>query len=197
MSGGASLTVEAAPEVTAPGTRRLQRGIVAPAIVLLGGGAALLARTYELRHAVLFLIGAGGGLVLHHAVFGLTAAWRALLLSGDGRGLRAQLLMLGAATVLFAPIPAAGQGLGTEVNGAVGPVSVSVLVGGFIFAIGIQIGGGCGTLARPGAGATSLAPTRLGFGAGSVVATHGWLWGVAALVGTPVGVRPAPASLRA
>jgi uncharacterized protein len=140
MSGGASLTVEAAPEVTAPGTRRLQRGIVALATVLLGGGAALLARTYERRHAV-----------------------------------------------LFAPILAAGQGLGPEVNGAVGPVSVSVLVGGFIFAIGMPIGGGCGTLVRLGAGTTSLAPTLLGFVAGSVVATHGWLW----------GGGPAPASLRA
>jgi uncharacterized membrane protein YedE/YeeE len=187
LSGAASLIAEAAPEIAVPGKRRLQGGIVALAIVLLGSGAALLARTYGFRQAVLFLIGAGCGLVLHHAAFGFTAAWRALVLRGDGRGLRAQLLMLAAATVLFAPILASGQGLGTEVSGAVAPVSVSVLVGGFIFAVGMQIGGGCGcgTLAHLGAGATSLALTLLGFVAGSVAATfHTPFWSSTPSLGT-------------
>jgi len=118
-------------------------------------------------------VGAGCGIALHHAAFGFTAAYRALVTTGDGRGLRAQLLMLAVATVLFAPVLAAGRGLGVEAGGALAPASVSVLVGAFIFAIGMQLGGGCGsgTLFHLGSGRAPLPVTLAGFLAGSVIAT--------------------------
>jgi len=147
-------------------------------IVTVGGallciGAVALAAAYGLHHGALFLLGAGCGIALHHAAFGFTAAYRALATTGDGRGFRAQLLMLAVATVLFAPVLAAGRGLGIEAGGALAPAGVSVLVGAFIFAIGMQLGGGCGsgTLFHLGSGRAPLAVTLVGFLAGSVIAT--------------------------
>ena len=84
------------------------------------------------------LVGAGFGLVLYHARFGFTSAFRVLIILGDSEGLRAQMLMLAIATVLFVPILA----LIPSTGGAVAPLSLSVLVGAFIFGIGMQLGGG-------------------------------------------------------
>lgn len=122
--------------------RSVQPRVVGTAGTLLLAGAAWLASDYGLRHAGLFLVGAALGLVLYHAAFGFTTAFRVFVTVGDGRGLRAQMLMLAVATVLFAPFLAAGGVLGTAVGGAVAPASVSVVVGAFIFAVGMQVGGG-------------------------------------------------------
>jgi len=98
---------------------------------------------------------------------------------GDGRGVRAQLLMLALATVLFAPVLAAGEALGQPVGGALAPAGVPVLVGAFVFAVGMQVAGGCGsgTLYHVGAGSTPMLPTLAAFVAGSVLATfHAPFW---------------------
>jgi len=157
----------------------VQSNVVAVGGALLCSGAVALGAAYGLRHGALFLVGAGCGVALHHAAFGFTAAYRVLVTTGDGRGFRAQLLMLAVATVLFAPVLAAGRGLGIEAGGALAPAGVSVLVGAFIFAIGMQLGGGCGsgTLFHLGSGRAPLAVTLVGFLAGSVIATfHMPLW---------------------
>ena len=151
----------------------VQWKIVATATLILGGGAIALGAAYGPRHGGLFLVGAGCGIALRHAAFGFTAAYRALVTTGDGRGFRAQLLMLAVATVLFEPVLATGHGLGVDAAGALAPASASVLIGAFIFAIGMQLGGGCGsgTLFHLGSGRAPLAVTLLGFLAGSVIAT--------------------------
>ena len=157
----------------------VQRKVVAAAALILGGGAIALGTAYGPRHGGLFLVGAGCGIALHHAAFGFTAAYRALVTTGDGRGFRAQLIMLAVATVLFAPVLATGRGLGVDAAGAFAPASASVLIGAFIFAIGMQLGGGCGsgTLFHLGSGRAPLALTLLGFLAGSVIATfHMSFW---------------------
>ncbi len=143
MNRTASLTVETPAGIAAERRpRSAQPGVVAVAAALLVTAAAWLAAEYGLRHGALFLVGAGLGLVLYQAAFGFTTAFRVLFTVGDGRGLRAQMLMLAVATLLFAPILASGEVLGTAVGGAVAPLGVSVLVGAFIFAIGMQVGGG-------------------------------------------------------
>jgi hypothetical protein len=134
-------------EIPVPGAarrspRRVQPRVVGAAGALLLAGAAWLGTQYGLRQAALFLVGAGCGLVLYHSFFGFTTAFRVFVTSGDGRGLRAQMLMLAVATLLFAPMLASGEVLGTAVGGAVAPVGMSVLVGAFIFGIGMQLGGG-------------------------------------------------------
>lgn len=143
MNRAATLTVQARAGVTAEiRHRRAQPRVVGAAVALLLIGATWLAANYGLRHGTLFLVGAGLGLVLYHAAFGFTTAFRLFVAAGDGRGLRAQMLMLAVATLLFAPMLASGEVMGRAVGGALAPASVSVLVGAFIFAIGMQLGGG-------------------------------------------------------
>jgi hypothetical protein len=125
------------------GPRRVsQPRVVGAALVLLGSGATGLARGYGLRHAALFVVGAGFGLVLYQAAFGFTTHFRRMVTERDGRGLRAQMLMLAVATLLFAPLLAAGAVGGRAVGGAAAPASLSVMVGAALFAVGMQVGGG-------------------------------------------------------
>ena len=137
------LSVRAPTRVPAPRrARRAQFGVVGAALALLLVGVLSLAMQYGVRHGALFLIGAALGLVLYQSGFGFTTAFRVLATTGDGRGLRGQMLMLAVATILFAPMLASGEVLGTAVGGALAPASVSVLVGAFVFAIGMQVGSG-------------------------------------------------------
>ena len=117
---------------------RLQGWIVCTALLILLGGLGTLSQSYGTRHGVLFLVGAAFGIVLYHAGFGFTSAFRAFIVHGDGQGLRAQMLMLALATVLFAPMLA----FNSNVGGAVAPLSLSVFVGAWMFGIGMQLGGG-------------------------------------------------------
>lgn len=124
------------------------------------------------RQAALAIVGSLMGLTLYHASFGFTAAWRRFKTTGDGQGLRAQMLMLAIAVCLFFPALAAGHILDTPVWGFVFPVGVSVIFGAFVFGIGMQLGGGCGsgTLFTVGGGSTRMLLTLFFFIAGSVIA---------------------------
>jgi len=102
----------------------------------------------------LFLIGIGLGVALYHAAFGFTSAYRRAIVQRDISGVTAQIVMLAAAMLLFAPVLAAGQIFGHGVTGAVAPVSISMAFGALIFGIGMQTGGACasGTLLTVGGG---------------------------------------------
>ncbi len=157
-------------------------GAVASGLCLLGAAATLaLGVSVGWRLAGLFLVGAGLGLALYHAAFGFTAAWRRFIVAGRGDGLRAQMLLLGLAAILFFPVLAAGDLLGRPVGGFIAPAGVSVLVGAFIFGVGMQLGGGCGsgTLYTLGGGSTRMLVTLAGFIIGSLAATHHVDWWLA------------------
>ncbi|MCL8040994.1 YeeE/YedE family protein, partial [Pseudomonas aeruginosa] len=91
-----------------------------------------------------------------------------------GAGLRAQMVMLALAVLLFFPALAAGSLFGQPVSGFVSPVGTSVIVGAFIFGIGMQLGGGCasGTLFTVGGGNARMLVTLLFFILGSLIATQ-------------------------
>ena len=127
----------------------------------------------EPRLAILLVLGALCGVTLYHAAFGFTAAYRRLLFDRDGTGVRAQLVMLGAATAMFAPLLAAGSFLGSPVVGATAPVGWQVAFGAFIFGIGMQLGNGCGsgTLYSLGGGSTRMVATLVAFCAGGFAAS--------------------------
>jgi hypothetical protein len=131
-----------AGKVAERGQRPVQAELVVVAAGLLLTGLIWLGPHYSLNQAALFMVGAGCGLVLYHAAFGFTTAFRVFVSAGDGRGLRAQMLMMAVATLLFAPMLASGTVLGRAVSGAVAPAGLSVLAGAFIFSIGMQLGGG-------------------------------------------------------
>jgi uncharacterized membrane protein YedE/YeeE len=119
------------------------------------------------------VVGALLGLALYHAAFGFTSSWRVFIADGRGAGLRAQMLMLAVGVALFFPALAAGTLFGNPVTGLVSPAGTSVVVGAFMFGIGMQLGGGCasGTLYTVGGGSTRMIVTLLAFIAGSVIAT--------------------------
>src|SRR3989449_10568500 len=171
MSRVVAPSVAAPPAALANGP--VQVSVATGAAGFLTVGALWLATRSGPRQGALLLVGAALGLTLHHAVFGFTAAYRALVTVGDGRGVRAQLLMLAVAAVLFAPVLAAGEIFGASVAGAVAPAGVSVLVGACVCGVGMQIAGGCGSgmLYPLGAGVTPMLATLVGFVAGAVLAT--------------------------
>ncbi len=143
----------------------------AGALALAGGtlflGLYLESESWKL--ATLFVVGALLGITLYHAAFGFTAAYRNALVRRDVSGVTAQLVMLAAATLLFAPVLAQGQAFGHGVVGAVAPVGVRVAVGSFLFGLGMQLGGGCGsgTLYTIGGGSTRMLLTLAAFCAGA------------------------------
>jgi uncharacterized protein len=143
------------------------------ALVLIALGAVYLAQTVSGRQAALYVVGALLGMSLYHAAFGFTSAWRVLIADGRGGGLRAQMVMLAIGVLLFFPALAAGTLFGHPVTGLVAPAGTSVIVGAFMFGIGMQLGGGCasGTLYTVGGGRTRMIVTLIAFIVGSVVAT--------------------------
>ena len=154
-------------------------------------GLIYLAQTFGWRQGALFLVGLSAGLVLYHAAFGFTSAWREVVITGRGAGLRAQLLMLAVTTLVFLPLLADGQLWGTELHGAVRPLGVSVLVGAFLFGLGMQMGGGCasGTLFTVGGGSTRMVVTLSAFIAGSALgAFHRPTWDLMPGVG-PISLQ--------
>lgn len=117
--------------------------VVGTAAVLFATGMVYLTRTVHTQQAMLFLVGGVIGLLLYHASFGFTSSWRVFIADRRGTGLRAQMLMLAAACLLFFPVLASGTPIFTDsVRGNVDPLGLSVAAGAFLFGVGMQLGGG-------------------------------------------------------
>lgn len=132
------------------------------------------------RQAVATLIGGLAGLALYHASFGFTAAWRRIVTEKRGAGLRAQFVLILLTSAVSFPLIAWGAELGWPTGGFVFPFGVAAALGAFMFGVGMQLGGGCGsgTLFTAGGGSTRMMVTLAAFILGSVFATaHLHLWG--------------------
>ena len=152
--------------------------VIGVAALLLAGGALALAGGPGGRLALLYLLGGALGLVLYHATFGFASSWRLLVAEGRGAGLRAQMVMLALATVIFLPALAEGSLFGQRVVGAVAPFGVSVAAGAFLFGVGMQLGGACasGTLYTLGGGSPRMVVTLIFFVAGSLIGSAHLPW---------------------
>ncbi|QGK69468.1 YeeE/YedE family protein [Allosaccharopolyspora coralli] len=164
-----------APSAAPPQWRTLTAAAVAAlALIVLAG---MVAGT---QLAVLAVLGLALGLVLFHSRFGFTSAWRQLVSVGQTSGIRAHLIMLGTASILFAPILAGGAALfGQQPEGNVEPIGLGLVVGAVLFGIGMQLGGACasGTLFAVGGGNTLVAVTLLFFITGATIgALHMPFW---------------------
>lgn len=187
-------------DITAGGklarTIPIDRGPVATVLAVLAIGTAAIGTLVDLRQAVLFLIGGLLGLTLYHASFGFTGGWRRFVVEKRGSALRAQMLMIGAAAIVFIPLLSTGNVFGQALVGAVAPVGVSVLFGAAIFGLGMQLGGGCGsgTLFTVGGGSSRMLVTLLFFIVGAVLGTAHLPWWLelpslpAISLGTSLGV---------
>jgi uncharacterized membrane protein YedE/YeeE len=137
---------------------------------------AFLLLSVYVRQAVLFLVGIGLGATLAAARFGFTTGWRQLVTQREPSGAAGQLLLLALAALLAMPL----LGQFPELQAALGPPSISLIVGAFVFGIAMQVADGCGsgTLYKAGLGL----PLNMGilplFALGSFLgAAHlqGWL----------------------
>jgi len=125
------------------------------------------------RFGALFLIGALLGITLYHAAFGFTAAYRDAIVRRDVTGVLAQLVLVGLTMILFAPLLAMGEVFGRPIGGMVMPAGTTVAIGSFLFGLGMQLGGGCGsgTLYTAGGGNGRMIVTLLAFCLGGFIAT--------------------------
>ena len=157
----------------------VQYRVVGAGAVLIGAVSFMMAPD-SWRLPALFAIRAAMGFVLYHATFGFTSAYRRMFVSREVSGAQAQLLMLAVASVLFAPALAEGTVFGNPVSGAIAPVGVQVAAGAFLFGLGMQLGGGCGsgTLFTVGGGSVRMMVTLAAFVAGSFWASLDMQWWV-------------------
>ncbi len=137
------------------------------ALLALAAVAALAGMSGGLAMAGLALAGGLAGASLLQASFGFTASWRALVLEGRTHGLRVQLLMFAVVGAIVLLLIAFGG-----YRGALAPVGVAVVLGAFLFGIGMQIAGQCASGAMFSAGGGNLRGpvTILGFIVGVTVA---------------------------
>ena len=164
----------------------LQRPALLFALAALGLGTAWLA-VGSPRISFLFLVGGALGASLLATGFGFTSGYRRAILSRDVSHVQAQLLMLGLATLMFAPVLAGVIGPDRPIVGALAPAGLPVLLGAFLFGIGMQLGDGCasGTLYGAGGGSVRNLVTLAAFCAGAFGATFhlGW-WSSLPTLGT-------------
>ena len=146
-------------------------------VVAVGLVLAVLLGWAVSRHANAIMVGTSVlglalGFTLFHSRFGFTSAWRQVVAVGQGVALRAHMLMLAVACTLFAVVLATGTSLNGAPKGFTNPIGIALVVGAFLFGMGMQVGGSCasGTLFAVGSGQTAIVLTLFGFIAGSVLA---------------------------
>ncbi|QNP48521.1 YeeE/YedE family protein [Diaphorobacter aerolatus] len=140
----ASGLASTSPSSSSPAARRLPLTLI---FVLFFGW---LLWTVSVRQAALFVIGLGLGAVLAGKRFGFTTGWRMLVEEKDASGVFGQILLLALAAAMAMPL----LGHFPELTAALGPPSISLLVGAFVFGLCMQIADGCGsgTLYKAGMG---------------------------------------------
>jgi len=151
-------------------------------LITLVGIVALslfLQHTFNLQQAMIFLLGVGLGVSLLHASFGFSGGWRQFIRNRHSAAIRAQLWLFGLTSLLFFPVL---DHVFPNLHGApaLAPVGTSVLAGAFLFGIGMQLGGGCGsgTLYTVGGGHVRMLITLSFFIVGATLGSahlHWWL----------------------
>ena len=117
--------------------------------------------------AALLVFGFALGAVFLKAEFSFTASWRRLIVRGQADGFLGGLLLIAIAAAAIVPVAALMPGFG----GAIAPIGPSLIVGAFVFGIGMQLANGCGsgTLYTVGGGSGRMLVTLAFFIAGSVI----------------------------
>ncbi len=147
--------------------RPLSSSRVASPPLIVGAVVAWLAITWVvgLRQGLLFVVGIGFGAILAGVSFGFTTGWRVWIRERDPTGFLAQFLAIALAMLVSIPLIAAND----ELTGAIAPLSVSLVLGAFVFGAAMQIADGCGsgTLYKAGLGNGFSLAVLPGFIAGS------------------------------
>ena len=152
-------------------------GLIFGMMILICGLIFLLI-SYSLKHSLLLIIGFGLGVSLYHAAFGFTGSWRNYIIEKKGNGIRSQLFAIALAILLILPFLDNESLFGSKIVGTFGPIGISVVIGSFLFGIGMQLGGGCGsgTLYTIGGGNSRMLITLIFFILGSLLGTLHLPW---------------------
>ena len=121
-------------------------------------------------YAVNLGIGVIIGLVLRYSRFCFAAAFRDPFITGNTKVFRGVILGLIVSTIGFGVIQSMAASSGSQtIPGAINPAGLNVMVGAFIFGIGMVLAGGCasGLLMRVGEGHTIHLVVGIGFVIGS------------------------------
>lgn len=134
-----------------------------------GVGLVLVAAANGARLGALGAIGLLLGATLYFSSFGFASAYRRLF---EGRGtapVQAHCVLLALATLLFALILSQEVWFGREITGAIAPAGIPVAVGAFLFGVGMQLAGACGSgcLYVAGGGQLRMLLVLVAFCAGS------------------------------
>ncbi len=161
-----------------PSQSRIDKSGLILGMTLLICGLIFLLISYSLKHSLLLIIGFGLGVSLYHAAFCFTGSWRNYIIEKKGNGIRSQLFAIALAILLILPFLDSESLFGSKIIGTFGPIGISVVIGSFLFGIGMQLGGGCGsgTLYTLGGGNSRMLITLIFFILGSLLGTLHLPW---------------------
>ena len=161
------MTVAAAESAAVTQAPRLDRPFFLAAMLATALLVALILVDAQWAAAALVLLGFALGVAFLKFEFSFTAAWRRFIMRGQADGLLSGLLLIAVAATVIVPITALVPGFG----GAIAPLGPSLLLGAFVFGIGMQLANGCGsgTLYTAGGGSGRMLITLAFFIVGSVI----------------------------
>jgi len=156
-------TTAAKPAAAWPGDWLFLSAASAAALLL----AALVWLDGQPASAALIGLGFALGVAFFRAEFSFTAAWRRFLVRGEAGGLIGAFLLIAVAALAIVPVAALVPGFG----GAIAPLGPSLIIGAFVFGVGMQLANGCGsgTLYTAGSGAGRMLVALAFFVVGSVI----------------------------
>lgn len=142
---------------------RLFLGLALAATAIL---MALVLLDHQPASAVLIIGGFGLGVAFLRAEFSYTASWRRFLTRGEASGLIGGLIVIAMCALVVVPVAA----LAPHYGGAIAPLGPSLIIGAFVFGIGMQLANACGsgTLYTVGGGSGRMLIALLFFVIGSV-----------------------------
>jgi uncharacterized protein len=161
------MSVATADSRTAAAAPRLDWPFLLAAILATAVLVALVLLDGQPASAALIMLGFGLGVAFLKAEFSFTAAWRRFIARGDADGLVGGLLLIAIAAIVIVPVAALLPGFG----GAIAPLGPSLVIGAFVFGVGMQLANGCGsgTLYTAGGGSGRMLLTLAFFIIGSVI----------------------------
>lgn len=145
---------------------RIDRFFLGLALAATAILVALVLLDRQPASAALIIGGFGLGVAFLKAEFSYTASWRRFLSRGEAGGLLGGLIVIAICAVVVVPVAA----LAPKYGGAIAPLGPSLVIGAFVFGIGMQLANGCGsgTLYTVGGGSGRMLVALLLFVIGSV-----------------------------
>src|SRR3954469_7267863 len=161
------MSVAATPSAAARGVPRLDWPFLIASSLALAVLVGLVLLDGQPPAAALLVLGFALGAVFLKAEFSFTASWRRFLVSGQADGFLGGLLLIAIVAVAVVPVAALVPGFG----GAIAPIGPSLIIGAFVFGIGMQLANGCGSgpLSPAGGGSGRMLIALALFIVGSVI----------------------------